>query len=168
MGLRSTLVIAAALLTAVVVVSVRSEVHPYSTWKTLAKLCWKNATVRPPLLVIMMIAGWAWVVSVCERAGLDLTGLPLPRNHHPIAPRAEARHRTAEHEGPATVRVHGVGTLEQKPTRPGEMAVDGERILHEGNLHHPDGESRFGHHGHGKRVHQSPRRIMRAGPLLPV
>ena len=26
------------------------------------KLCWKNATVRPPLLLVGILAGWAWVV----------------------------------------------------------------------------------------------------------
>jgi len=49
-----------------------SEVHTPSAWTVLSKLFWKNATVRPPLLIILIVAGWGWVISVCRGARLDL------------------------------------------------------------------------------------------------
>lgn len=73
LAMRTTVLISAALLGTVLVVAQFSEVHKHSTWWTvLGKLCWKNATVRPPMLLALMVAGWGWVVKVCERARLDL------------------------------------------------------------------------------------------------
>jgi|EP00966_Prymnesium_polylepis_P278155 hypothetical protein len=68
-----SVVVCVALATALVVLLYsHSEVHQYTTWKLLRKLAWKNASVRPPLLVVLMVAGWGWVVSVCEKADVDL------------------------------------------------------------------------------------------------
>ena len=73
MALCRTLLVCLALFAAIIVViNSHSDVHEHTTWKLLSKLAWKNATVRPPLLIIAMVAGWGWVVSVCEKAGLDL------------------------------------------------------------------------------------------------
>ena len=45
---------------------------PMSAHTVLSKLCWKNASVRPPILMIAIVAGWGWVVSTCQGARLEL------------------------------------------------------------------------------------------------
>jgi len=72
MGLPLTLLALASLVIALLVVTSNSEVHSASALKIMSKLCWKNATVRPPILVVVIVFGWAWVVRVCRKAGIDL------------------------------------------------------------------------------------------------
>ena len=54
------------------VVNYGSNIHDHASFTVLSKLCWKNATVRPPLLLVGILAGWAWVVRVCQDAKLEL------------------------------------------------------------------------------------------------
>jgi hypothetical protein len=49
-----------------------SRVHHYTIWKFLAKLLWKNAATRPPILIVLILLGWAWVVRTCNTAGMEL------------------------------------------------------------------------------------------------
>lgn len=49
-----------------------SRVHTYSLAKLLGKLLWKNATARPPVLLILILVGWSWVVKTCTAAGMEL------------------------------------------------------------------------------------------------
>ncbi|KAL3930600.1 MAG: hypothetical protein SGPRY_001471, partial [Prymnesium sp.] len=62
----------ALLLALLVLLHSDSAVHEHTAAKLLAKLAWKNASVRPPLLLVLVLGGWGWVVSVCNRAGLDV------------------------------------------------------------------------------------------------
>ena len=66
------LLLLATLLVALLVVIYNSELHDNSAWNVVSKICWKNATVRPPILVVMVICGWGWVVKVCRSASLNL------------------------------------------------------------------------------------------------
>ena len=61
-----------SLLAAVVVLTYHSEVHEHSMWKSASKIAWKNASVRPPLLCVLVVGGWAWVVRVCRASSLNL------------------------------------------------------------------------------------------------
>ena len=71
-----------ALLIGLLILVESSDVHKPSAWTVLSKICWKNATVRPPLLLVLVVAGWGWVVSVCHGARLEighvLGGAPQP------------------------------------------------------------------------------------------
>lgn len=49
-----------------------SRVHTYTPWKLAGKLLWKNATTRPPVLIILILSGWSWVVRTCTSAGMEL------------------------------------------------------------------------------------------------
>jgi len=49
-----------------------SAIHPHSPWKLASKVLWKNASVRPPVLLTITILGWAGVVRVCRGAGMNL------------------------------------------------------------------------------------------------
>ena len=85
-GKTTTVVICAVLLAALLVVTHGSNIHQHATpWTVLSKLCWKNATVRPPLLLVAIVAGWGWVVSICDRAGLDLERVPGGPTQSPSA-----------------------------------------------------------------------------------
>lgn len=44
----------------------------WSVSKVAEELMWKNASVRPPLLLIIIVAGWAGVVWACRTAALNL------------------------------------------------------------------------------------------------
>mmetsp|Transcript_9873 Transcript_9873/g.15806 ORF Transcript_9873/g.15806 Transcript_9873/m.15806 type:complete len:474 (+) Transcript_9873:81-1502(+) len=44
----------------------------WSVSKVASELMWKNASVRPPLMIIVAIAGWAWVVRVCRASAMNL------------------------------------------------------------------------------------------------
>ena len=61
-----------ALLLAYVVVAYQTELHEAGSVEMLSRLCWRNATVRPPILLVLIIAGWAVVVRVCRESGLNL------------------------------------------------------------------------------------------------
>ena len=60
------------LLFAFVVVAFETELHEVESSEVLSRLCWRNATVRPPVLLVLIVAGWALVVRVCREAGLNL------------------------------------------------------------------------------------------------
>lgn len=62
----------AAMVVALLYIATHSELHSSSLWKSVGKVFWKNASVRPPLLLILIIAGWGWVVRVCRSAALNL------------------------------------------------------------------------------------------------
>jgi len=47
-------------------------IHPHSTVKLVGKLLWKNASVRPPVLLVLTLLGWAGVIRVCRSAGMPL------------------------------------------------------------------------------------------------
>jgi len=49
-----------------------SVIHPHSTVKLVGKLLWKNASVRPPVLLVLTLLGWAGVIRVCRSAGMPL------------------------------------------------------------------------------------------------
>lgn len=49
-----------------------SAVHPHSLWKLASKLLWKNASVRPPMLLTLTFVGWAGVMRVCRAAGMNV------------------------------------------------------------------------------------------------
>jgi len=59
-------------LAALLIVTLRSEVHEPSTSNLVRKLLWKNASTRPPFLIFLTVAGWAWVVRVCRGSALNL------------------------------------------------------------------------------------------------
>merc|ERR1712070_438449 len=44
----------------------------WSVTKLASELMWKNASVRPPLLLVIVVAGWAAVVLVCRVSALNL------------------------------------------------------------------------------------------------
>ena len=67
-----TITVLAALLVALLSVVNNSDLHASSASTVLSKLCWKNATVRPPLLLVGVVAGWGWVVSVCQSVRLEI------------------------------------------------------------------------------------------------
>jgi len=68
-----TVAAATALVVTLISLVYSSHLHPMTVYKVLANLLWKNATVRPPILLIAIVAGWAWVVGVCRRRlGADL------------------------------------------------------------------------------------------------
>ena len=73
--------IAAIALGGLVLVAANSDVHS-DAWKATAKLLWKNASARPPLLLVMAVAGWAWVIQVCRKSGMNISqvlgGPPQP------------------------------------------------------------------------------------------
>ena len=49
-----------------------TELHEEGADGLLSKLCWRNATVRPPVLLVLIVGGWGLVVRVCRDAGLNL------------------------------------------------------------------------------------------------
>lgn len=53
-------------------VYVFSRVHHYTLWKFFAKLLWKNAATRPPVLIVLILLGWSWVVRTCNGKGIEL------------------------------------------------------------------------------------------------
>ena len=68
-----TVVVFAALIIGLLSVAQTSEIHHQPTaWTLLSKIAFKNATVRPPLLIVLVVGGWGWVVSVCHGARLEL------------------------------------------------------------------------------------------------
>ena len=54
-GQACTIAVLAALVIALLLVTQNTEVHHSDAWTVLGKLCWKNATVRPPLLVVLTV-----------------------------------------------------------------------------------------------------------------
>ena len=102
-----TAIVFASLIIALLSLVQTSDVHQSSAWTVISKLCWKNATVRPPLLLVLVIAGWGWVVSVCQHSRLEIEQvllshrglyrpprcLPLHRcpDSHPLLPWHKAR-----------------------------------------------------------------------------
>ncbi|KAG8470451.1 hypothetical protein KFE25_008872 [Diacronema lutheri] len=66
------LVLFALLVKAYALVYTFSRVHHYTLWKFFAKLLWKNAATRPPVLIVLILLGWSWVVRTCTAAGMEL------------------------------------------------------------------------------------------------
>ena len=78
-----TLVVLVTLIGLVVVGGGSSrEGQPPELYRFLGRLLWENATVRPPVMLIFVVAGWAWVVHVCRRCGMNIAlvlgGKPQP------------------------------------------------------------------------------------------
>lgn len=69
---RAVLAVLCVLLFGTLIVVYTSELHDNTAWNILSKICWKNATVRPPVLLVLIVAGWGWVVSMCRMASLNL------------------------------------------------------------------------------------------------
>eukprot|EP00908_Phaeocystis_cordata_P024814 Transcript_7268.p2 GENE.Transcript_7268~~Transcript_7268.p2 ORF type:complete len:394 (-),score=148.41 Transcript_7268:875-2056(-) len=55
-----------------ILVAANSDVHEPSLLKATGKLLWVNASTRPPLLLVLAIGGWAWVVQVCRSRGMKI------------------------------------------------------------------------------------------------
>ena len=49
-----------------------TELHEEGASALISNLCWRNATVRPPVLLVLIVGGWGYVVRVGRGAGLDL------------------------------------------------------------------------------------------------
>ena len=49
-----------------------TELHEEGAEGLFSKLCWRNATVRPPFLLVLIIGGWGLVVRICRESGLNL------------------------------------------------------------------------------------------------
>ena len=68
----AVLFVLSVLLFGALVVMYTSELHDNTAWNVLSKICWKNSTARPPVLLVLTVAGWGWVVQVCRAASLNL------------------------------------------------------------------------------------------------
>ena len=68
-----------------IVVLFVTELHEEGSAGLLSKLCWRNATVRPPVLLVLIVAGWGLVVRVCRDAGLNLDHVLGGRVASPLA-----------------------------------------------------------------------------------
>ena len=66
------LVLTLCALIAVVLVATGARMHEPTMYDLAAKLLWKNATVRPPVMLFFVVAGWAWVVRLCRSRGMNL------------------------------------------------------------------------------------------------
>ena len=66
------MVVACGAFLALVIIASNSDVHEPSAWKMASKILWTNASTRPPLLLVLAIAGWAWVVQVCNSCGMKI------------------------------------------------------------------------------------------------
>lgn len=51
----------------------------------VSKLAWRNSSVRPPLLLCVVLFGWAYVVRVCRASSLNLELVLGGRLQHPTA-----------------------------------------------------------------------------------
>ena len=67
-----TAILLVTLMLALLVIVQHDEIHTPSLYTVLSKLFWKNATVRPPLLIVLVVGGWGWVISVCQAARLEV------------------------------------------------------------------------------------------------
>jgi hypothetical protein len=59
-------------LTAMLAVATNSRVQDPSLYNLLSIVLWKNATVRPPVMLFFVVAGWAWVVRLCRSRGMNV------------------------------------------------------------------------------------------------
>ena len=66
------MVVACGAFLALVIIASNSDVHEPSAWKMASKILWTNASTRPPLLLVLAVAGWAWVVQVCNSCGMKI------------------------------------------------------------------------------------------------
>ena len=66
------MVVACGAILALVIIASNSDVHEPSLWKMASKILWTNASTRPPLLLVLAVAGWAWVVQVCHSCGMKI------------------------------------------------------------------------------------------------
>ena len=58
-----------------------TELHEEGAEGLLSKLMWRNATVRPPFLLVLIIGGWGVVVRICRSNGLNLDAVLGGRLH---------------------------------------------------------------------------------------
>ena len=61
-----------ALASALVLVGMHSSVHTSRPYDLASLLLWKNASVRPPVMLVLVVAGWAWVVRACRQRGMNV------------------------------------------------------------------------------------------------
>ena len=66
------MIVACGAILALVIVATNSDVHEPSPWKLASRILWTNASTRPPLLLVLAVAGWAWVVQVCRSCGMKI------------------------------------------------------------------------------------------------
>lgn len=71
LGMRELLLLG-TLLKLYMMVFMFSRVHHYTLWKFIGKVLWKNAATRPPVLIVLILLGWSWVVRTCTGAGMEL------------------------------------------------------------------------------------------------
>ena len=67
------LAVLAALLLGYVITAFQTELHEVGSLEVFSRLMWHNATVRPPILLVLIVAGWAVVVRICRDSGLDIS-----------------------------------------------------------------------------------------------
>lgn len=85
---RVTLAAGAFLLVVLFTNALISREANWSAPELASELLWKNASVRPPLLLILVFAGWGWVVLVCRASALNLEAVL----GEPIEPAAATIH----------------------------------------------------------------------------
>ena len=61
-----------ALASAFVLIGMNSSVHKPHPYNLASLLLWKNASVRPPVMLVLVVAGWAWVVRSCRQRGMHI------------------------------------------------------------------------------------------------
>lgn len=66
------LAIFAALCLVFIILLFLTELHEDGAPGIFSKLAWRNATVRPPVLLVVIVFGWGGVVHICRDAGLNL------------------------------------------------------------------------------------------------
>ena len=54
------------------VIATGARMHEPSVYELGAMLLWKNATVRPPVMLFFVVAGWACVVRLCRSRGMNI------------------------------------------------------------------------------------------------
>ena len=52
---------------------VLKEASPHDAFEVLSRLFWRTASARPPILLVVILVGWAGVVKAADAAGLRLS-----------------------------------------------------------------------------------------------
>ena len=50
----------------------QTELTDHAVESLFSKLCWRNATVRPPVLLVIIVFGWGFVVRVAREVGMNI------------------------------------------------------------------------------------------------
>ena len=66
------LVALGGMLFALMIVAYHTELNDHPAESVLSKLAWRNGTVRPPALLVLIVAGWGVVVRVCRDTRLNV------------------------------------------------------------------------------------------------